>query len=263
MEEQTEVNPPRPNSKKMEVQRNMDDNSKQCESKSANKKIAKQDRKGRNRSKPQFSSADQSDTQDETPNIVTKEDDKRVKCTMCEKTWKLNPRTIVSVLRKRVKNHICNKHFEADMSVLLQNNFKQNVCQSCDSTIASEVDQKNHLQESHAVFDDIITPMLDEIFGQKKDRKKRKIKTNKISSKAKKIKLKSKQTTDVAKLLAETPTKNLTNDAKNMEESIDFERLQSCIEYSDSDEDDSNDTEAMFNVIQNNIDFSDSDDDDE
>merc|ERR1712129_233140 len=189
-----------------------------------------------------------------------KEDDNKVKCTMCEKNWKLISGTNIYMLRKSIKNHICKTHFEVDMSELLKYNFKDNSCQLCDSKIVMEIQKKNHLQEYHGVFNDILAPMLKTIIGNNKDQRKRKTKTEKVASRQKKLKLDSDNLDGVTKLMVESPSKTATTvtELDNIEDSADFKELQSCIDYSDSDSDD-DETEAIFNAIQNSIEYSDSD----
>ena len=150
-----------------------------------------------------------------------------------------------------MKSHICNIHFEADLLTLLETNFKRNACQLCEKVIETEAGQKYHIQNSHGKFDEIVNPMLDDITGSAIDRRKRKIKRNQSSTKTKKQKVKA---------FEESSTKQLGNKQINIEDSVDFKEIQSCIEFSDSESEDDED-DSVFNAIQNNIEFSDSDDD--
>jgi len=189
---------------------------------------------------------------------------KKAQCTMCEKNWKKDKGTNTSQLRTMIKNHICKKHFEADMTVLLDNNFNGDCCKLCESSIKTDNDQKKHLQNQHGIFDDVIKPMLDDILGPSKSELKRKG-TGNTKFTAKKLRTNSKNglnlNTEVSDLLSNSP-QTTRSDSENLEETSDFKRLQSCIEYSDSDEDDDENGEAMLSVIQSNIDYSDSDDED-
>jgi len=189
---------------------------------------------------------------------------KKAQCTMCEKNWKKDTGTNIYQLRSLIKNHICKKHFEADMTVLLDNNFNGDCCKLCESSIKTDIEQKKHLQNQHGIFDDVIKPMLDDILGPSKSELKRK-RTGSTKFTAKKLRTRSKSglnmNTDISDLLTNSP-QTTGSDSENLEETSDFKRLQSCIEYSDSEEDDDDNAEAMLSVIQSNIDYSDSDDED-
>jgi hypothetical protein len=50
----------------------------------------------------------QVEAEDDKTVEVDNEDDKRAKCPLCERTWKLHSGTNVYVLKKAVKKHICN-----------------------------------------------------------------------------------------------------------------------------------------------------------
>jgi len=185
--------------------------------------------------------------------------EKKVQCTMCENYWKKDTGTNIYQLRTLIKNHICKKHFEADMTVLLENNFNGDCCKLCESSFKTEIHQKRHLQNQHGIFDDVIKPMLDDILGSIKSEHKRKG-TGKKKFTGKRLRSHSNSQNETSNLLTKSPKKT-KNDSENLEETSDFKKLQSCIEYSDSDEDDDN-AEAMLSVIQSNIDYSDSDDED-
>lgn len=181
---------------------------------------------------------------------------KKAHCTMCDKKWKQDGVTNVSALRSRIKNHICKKHFEADMAVLLQDNFNGSSCLRCNSTIAKEIEQKKHLQNYHGIFDDVIKPMLEDILGSSKNKRKRKVRKGTYKRKM----LKSSVQNNLERMLLSPPAKKPDRKPQVLEETSDFKELQSCIEYSDSDDEDS-DYEDL-GEIQSNIDYSDSSDED-
>jgi len=193
---------------------------------------------------------------------------KKAQCTLCDKKWKQEGATNVSALRRRIKNHICKKHFDADMTVLLAENFSGGSCRRCALSIKYEEEQKRHIQDNHGVFDDVLKPMLEDILRSVTDNQKRKGRGEKEKLTSKRIKgdptpvaISPLQVSasDLTKLLQSPPPKTYKM-AEKLEETSDFKELQSCIEYSDSDDDDSD--SGDLNDIQSNIDYSDSSDED-
>jgi len=184
---------------------------------------------------------------------------KKAQCTMCDKKWKKDGVTNISALRASIKNHICKKHFEADMALLLTDNFKGSSCQRCKSIIVTEADQKKHLQNNHGIFDDVVKPMLEDILGSTKNKRKRK--ARKATSTRKILKSSERnRVDDHERMLGSPHAKKSCSEPQTLEETSAFKELQSCIEYSDSDDGDS-DYEDL-NEIQSNIDYSDSSDED-
>jgi len=182
---------------------------------------------------------------------------KKAQCTMCEKKWKQDAATNIYALRARIKNHVCKNHFEADMAVLLTDNFKGNSCKRCKATVITEADQKKHLQNNHGIFDDVIKPMLEDILGSTNNKRKRKVR--KATSSKKILKSSERKSMNDLERMLSSPKKT-SSEPQPLEETSEFKELQSCIEYSDSDDDDS-DYEDL-NEIQSNIDYSDSSDED-
>merc|ERR1712055_907675 len=122
------------------------------------------------------------------------------------------------------------------MAVLLADNFKGNSCKKCKATVTTEVDQKKHLQNTHGIFDDVIKPMLEDILGSTNNKRKRKVRKATASKKI----LKSserKSMNDLERMLSSP--KKTSSEPQPLEETSEFKELQSCIEYSDSDDDDS------------------------
>ena len=122
--------------------------------------------------------------------------------------------------------------------------------------IAKESEQKKHLQNNHGIFDDVINPMLEDIIGSTKNKRKRKVR--KMISKRKIFQ--SSVHNHLERMLLSPPARKSDLKPQVLEETTDFKELQSCIEYSDSDDEDS-DYEDL-SEIQSNIDYSDSSDED-